>query len=199
VARFVLDTKPMRPHTCTILSSLAGTSLLIGCASAELPPAPPPETWHPSAPQAETTTASPPSPSPTPLARKPPATRWNADSDNTAELYDCIAPSACPASLEDRAKRRAAQAFGCSVDAIEAKARRTKGLAINPPKMIFNQKGTMQLHVNAPRPGDAFYVSGCGQKALLACVWANRSVHTPEVTYENTEDRVCLWADWADE
>jgi hypothetical protein len=110
-------------------------------------------------------------------------------------MFDCLGPDACPASMEERARHRAAVAFGCKPEDIQTKARVTRGLAVNSSKMVFTGKGTAQIHVNGPKPGEAFYVSGCGQKGLLACVWANRSVHTSEATYENTEDRLCLWAD----
>jgi hypothetical protein len=58
------------------------------------------------------------------------------------------------------------------------------GLPLHPASIIL-------------RPGTAsfFQVAGCNQWGLIACATANRSVRTATMTYENTEDRVCLWGD----
>jgi hypothetical protein len=187
----------MHAKTPSLPVSIMSVVSLVGCSSGDLPPpAEPRETWAPS-PPAPAAIAHPAAPASEGRA-KPTARGRNADSSNAAELFDCLGPSVCP-DLEARAKRRAAAAFGCALEDIQTKERPTRGLAVNLPTMLINAQGKVELHVQAPRPGNAFYVRGCGQEGLLACVWANRSVRTADVSYENTEDRVCLWADWVDE
>jgi hypothetical protein len=97
--------------------------------------------------------------------------------------------------MVERARRRAAIAFKCSADQISTTARPAQGLSYQPTMMQFTSQGNVQIAVKSSKPADAFDVSGCGQKGILVCVWANRSVRTPDTTYENTADRLCLWAD----
>jgi hypothetical protein len=166
--------------------------LVLGCSGSELPSPSLPEAPSLPAPAAlPYVPATPYQPyTPKPANDK----RWTSDSDNTAELYDCLGPSACPASLAERAKRRAAASFGCTPEEITATERHHLAVGVKAPSMLFSARGTVQLHLDFAKKGDAFDVSGCGQKGLLACVWANRSVQTSSASYQNTDDRVCLWA-----
>jgi len=159
-------------------------SLLFGCNTPE-PRAPEPEPpW----------VHTPSAPAPPPVARTIQPHPWGSQSDNTAELYSCLGPDACPGTLEDRARSRAAAAFACAPEEVTMAARPTRGLGVHAPQMVFGKEGQVQVQVQT-RAGEAFTVAGCGQQGILACVWANRSVHTSTTTYENTEDRLCLWAD----
>jgi hypothetical protein len=182
----VLDTAGMKLLRATSSIALVG---LAACAATE-PPSYPRETRTPALVSAPPVfVAAPPPP--------PPPKTFSANSDNVPELFDCLGAQVC-GTLEQRARRRAAAAFKCPADQIETKERSTHDLSVKGSLMVWNPLGHAEFHV-APKPGKAFYVRGCEQRGLLACVSVNRSVRTADKTYENTDDRICLWADWVDE
>jgi hypothetical protein len=123
----------------------------------------------------------------------PPNAPWESR-DDADELFDCLGPDTCPANLEDRARHRAAASFGCQDEQIVTKARPASGLVVHGSTMIFGGGQMVEVHAQAAEGGDAFEVSGCGWFGVLDCVHANRTVRNSRQTYENTADRVCLWA-----
>jgi hypothetical protein len=118
-----------------------------------------------------------------------------AFANDEAELFDCLTPDACPASLEERARRRAATNWTCSMETIAATQRPTSGLSVVGSQMLLSAQGRAELHVQpGVKGGVAFSLVGCGRSGVLACVPAHRTVVTASATYDNTDDRVCLWA-----
>ena len=137
-----------------------------------------------------------------------------------SEITECLGPRACPPSDRERVRQKAAAAFGCPGGQVDV-ARRddtrrektrdryrpdTRFLAVSLPEYDKQLSFWRSFPAIGFGPGDAsvivrdetamFYqVAGCDQWGLVACAVANRSVRTATTTYENTEDRVCLWGD----
>jgi hypothetical protein len=136
------------------------------------------------------------------------------------ELTDCLSPRVCPLSDLDRVREKAASAFGCPVDHVDAARRRDarrektrdamrpdgRFMAVSLPEHDKQLSFYTTLSMMGLAQGDAsvilraetasfFQVAGCDRWGLVACATANRSVRSATTTYENTEDRVCLWGD----
>jgi hypothetical protein len=137
-----------------------------------------------------------------------------------AEATACMGPERCPDSDVERVRQKAAAAFDCPVDDVEVErrqdVRREAAQAAYRPEAFYMTVAipdygqqlsfTRSLTLAGLAMGDAsvilrtetasfLQVAGCGRWGLLTCARANRTVHTPTMTYENTEDRVCLWGD----
>src|ERR1700679_1046291 len=129
----------MRQPICLAIAA----SLSFGC-STPVPRAPEPEPpW----------VHTPPAPAAPPVARTVHIHTWGSQSDNTPELYSCLGAEACPGTLEDRARSRAAAAFACPPEEITMAARPTRGLGVHAPQMLFGKEGQVQVQVQT-RAGD---------------------------------------------
>jgi hypothetical protein len=131
--------------------------------------------------------------------------------DFVLDLLDCVKPGECPRSDEGKARRKAERTFNCSPALVDAALRRDAVVddsALNeerfslPPseQTYFISTGGSLRTASAfeslfvqKETASVFQVVGCEQWGVVVCATGNRTVRTPDTTYENTADRVCLW------
>jgi hypothetical protein len=127
-----------------------------------------------------------------------------------SELTACTKTDRCPATDEGNALRKATASFACATDiAAEVPLAPNDGTNFGEQISLAGTKYRFavpdsesieaawgSVHV-AVKPGDAkaFLVAGCHRWGVVACVTGNRSLRTVDTTYENTSDRLCVWAE----
>ncbi len=127
------------------------------------------------------------------------------------DLKDCTQPGSCPKTDEGKARRKAERAFACASQDVDAALRKD---AVVDNRAQYEERfslpesdhtfgiwtggtipsGDGEVSLFARRAtASVFQVVGCNRWGIVVCVTGNRTIRTPDTTYENTEDRVCVW------
>jgi hypothetical protein len=126
------------------------------------------------------------------VAPQPEDAMYEPPSGDFDELIACVKPKSCPAGDEARVRQKAGKSFACPTDQVDAWQMSLELDGFGGSRQMFTGEGTASIIVQ-PKGAKAFEVHGCGHRGVVVCVQAHRTVHTGDASYQNTNDRLCLW------
>jgi hypothetical protein len=127
------------------------------------------------------------------------------------DAAECAQRDTCPETDEGKARRKAERAFECRREDVDVALRRDAVVSDSSLNMeVFalpesdhrffiadgwplSGAGKSVTILLRRETASVFQVVGCNHWGVVVCVTGNRSIRTPDSTYENTADRVCQW------